>query len=125
LRHAPASPADAALPCAPAACHLGGKRLEPRRPHPAESPEPDVEFGQRRGLAGVDPAGAVRPNEAKPLSRSTLRCWDTAGWVMPNSRWITSATCPDGASPSASSSRDAPAHRVAQHVEGMHHEVPV
>ena len=26
---------------------------------------------------------------AKPFSRSTRRCWDTAGCEIPNSRWIT------------------------------------
>src|SRR6476661_11064532 len=42
---------------------------------------------------------------AKPLSRSTRRCWDTAGWEMPNSPPTTSTTSPEVCSPEASSSR--------------------
>src|SRR6202042_2726469 len=42
---------------------------------------------------------------AKPLSRSTLRCCDTAGWEMPNSARMTAHTPPEVTSPSAISSR--------------------
>ena len=42
---------------------------------------------------------------AKPLSRRTLSCCETAGWEIPNSSWMTAQTAPEGRSPSARSSR--------------------
>src|SRR5215467_11625691 len=42
---------------------------------------------------------------AKPESRSTRRCCETAGWEIPNSFWIAPLTVPELCSPSAISSR--------------------
>src|SRR5262245_32341918 len=48
------------------------------------------------------PSGRTR---AKPFSRRTLRCWETAGWVRPNSFCMTATTSPEEWSASARSSR--------------------
>ena len=42
---------------------------------------------------------------ANPLSRSTRRCWETAGWLIPNSAWMTVTIWPDECSSPSSSSR--------------------
>jgi hypothetical protein len=48
------------------------------------------------------PSGRTR---AKPLSRRTRRCCETAGWVIPNSAWTAAVISPECCRPSASSSR--------------------
>ena len=51
---------------------------------------------------------------AKPCSRRTLRCCETAGWEMPNSCWMTAQTAPDGPLAVGEQLEDPAAHRVAE-----------
>ncbi len=74
-------------------------------PELAELLEPVVDLAERLGLQGVDPAGSGRRTRAKPVSRSTRSCWETAGWLIPNSAEITVTTSPAACSPSARTSR--------------------
>ena len=75
-----------------AARELGAEGRERRRPEAAEAVEPLVDVLQarrdRRRRAGARPR---RGRSRNPCSRSTRRCWDTAGCEMPNSRWTTLA----------------------------------
>ena len=57
---------------------------------------------------------------AKPLSRSTFRCWLTAGWLIPNSPPTRAATSPALVSPVGEQLEDAAADGVAEDVEGVH-----
>ena len=59
---------------------------------------------------------------ANPLSRKTLSCCDTADWVMPNSREMTSTTSPEACSLSTRSLEDAPPNRIAEDVERVHQD---
>ena len=72
----------------------GGTGRATRRPR-AAAPR------RRRRAAGRRPAGRV----AKPLSRRTLRCCETAGCEIPNSAWTIAVIAPEASSPSVSSSR--------------------
>ena len=54
----------------------------------------------RRSRSGTSAAPTMKPD-----SRSTRRCWETAGCEMPNSCWIAWPISPGGGSSSASSSR--------------------
>ena len=100
---------------------LGRECVEPLLPEPAERREPGVDLGQRGGVDGVEAVPAVGATVAKPLSRSTLSCMDTAGCPIPNSFEITSTTSPDDRSPLGQQLEDPAPDRVAEDVEGVHH----
>ena len=75
----------------------------PRTGGTATARRPPAPGGRSRSHRGD--ADRRRGRVAKPLSRSTLSCIDTAGCPIPNSSEITSTTSPDDRSPAASSSR--------------------
>ena len=64
-----------------------------------------------------EPSGKLR-NFSQEHSR---RCWETAGWEIRNSRWMTSGQGAGRVLPPGEEFEDAPSYGIAEHVEGVHH----
>ncbi len=107
-------------PPTPAARHLGGQRLEPWFPHPAEAPQPRLELVQRRGLHRIEPPGTVGTHRREAAVAQHLQ-------VLRHRRLGDAELALnhlDNAArrhfPRGQHLEDAPPHRIAQHVEGVH-----
>ena len=70
-------------------------------PEPLEPAGPLVDRSQPAGVEAVQALLAVLRSRTSPTSRSTRRCLDAPGWVIPSS-WANSVT---GRSPARSSTR--------------------
>ena len=69
---------------------LGPEGVEPLVPEGPEVSQPAVDGVEAGDVERVEAAGRrAGRTVAKPFSRRTRRCWDTAGWEMPNSSPIT------------------------------------
>ena len=86
----------------------------------AERPEPGVHLGQRRRVDGVEPAPPSARTVAKPLSRSTLSCIETAGCPIPNSSRDHLDHVAGRLLAVGEQLQDPAPDRVAEDVEGVH-----
>ena len=64
---------------------LGLERIQPVDPELAIPVQPAVDLAQRSGSTAYSRRVPSTVTVANPLSRSTRRCWETAGWLIPNS----------------------------------------
>ncbi len=55
-----------------------------------------------------------------PFSRNTLRCCDTAGWLIANSAWICAPMAPADQLAPGKQFENAPTDRVAEYIERVH-----
>ena len=119
-RAVPAAISWGAAALAPAPRHLGGQRLESRHPHPPEPAEPCVELAQRLAFHGVEASGAVGAHRGEAAVAQHLQ-------VLRHRRLGDAELALDHLDDAArrrfavgEQLEDAPAHRVAQDVEGVH-----
>ena len=105
-------------PAAPG--QLGGQCFQVRGPEAAEGSSHSSTSRSGAGLTAYSRRVPTGRTVAKPLSRSTFRCWETAGWEIPNSRLITAQTAPRGLLAARDQLQDPAPHRVAEHLERVH-----
>lgn len=106
------------MPGAPA--QLGGERVEPLGPEPAELGHPRVDLLQRRGVDGIQPPGALSPHSGEPAVAEHLEVLRDGGVRDAELRGDGRRQLARGALTVREQLEQPAADRVAEDVEGVH-----
>src|SRR3712207_242036 len=103
-----------------AAGHLGGHRVQVRRPEAPELPEPGVRLAQGGLLHRVEPARAVRPHGGEAVVAQHLEVLGDGGLGDAELGPDDLGEGAGGLLAVGEQFQDAPANGIAEHVERMH-----
>ena len=85
-----------------------------------EPVQPGVGLLQRRGVHRVQPPRSLGPDLGESVLPQDLQCWDTAGWVIPNSAPDHVCDLAGGPLAVGQQFQDPASNRVTEDIERMH-----